>query len=109
MKDLMRALNEWQEREFHIDELRDMGIETEGLDFSDLEHIGLVYTQSLDGEHDIEWEANLKALTLTLLIDGEESKKYFFPSTDSMTQYIDRLWPDELVGQADRVLEEEYE
>ena len=57
-----------------------------GCEFNDLEHIGIAYTTSGDGEHDIQIEVDLVNYKMLSIIDGEIAQEVQF---DSLEQLID--------------------
>ena len=102
MDELKEAIIAWSEEEF-------MGAEGQGPDFADLEHVSLVYTQSLDGEHDFQWEANLIQLTMTLYVDGEPYSFTNFSSPDKMALEFLCLYSGRLIAIADELWKERNE
>ena len=57
-----------------------------GCEFNDLGHVGIAYTTSGDGEHDIQIEVDLIRYSMTSMIDGEVAQVVQF---DSLEQLID--------------------
>ena len=102
MNELMEAIKEWNANEFG-------GAVGQEPDFSDLEHVNLVYTQSLDGEHDFQWEANLILFTMTLYVDGEPYSVTNFSTADEMVMEFGCLYEGRLITLADELWEERDE
>ena len=104
---LMECIKEFLKIEFGVDEY---GTDRPAIepDFTDLEHVPLVYTQSGDGEHDFQWEVNIPAKTLILLIDGGEEIAQDFEYFLDLGNYIKDLEQGELIADADAYYEGIY-
>ena len=46
------------------------------LQYPDLKHIGIAYTNTPDEKHEIQFELNLEDFTATQLVDGKEISHY---------------------------------
>lgn len=104
---LMECIKEFLKIEFGVDEYATDRPAIEP-DFTDLEHVPLVYTQSDDGEHDFQWEVNIPAKTLILLIDGGEEMAQDFECFLDLGNYIKDLEQGELIADADAYYEGIY-
>ena len=96
MNTVMNAINDFMATEYWSGTVAD---------FSDLDHVDLVYTQSLDGEHNFQWYADLNAKELILEIDEVEEIRQDFASYDEMSNYILSLGCGELMTDADAYYE----
>lgn len=95
MNELLSALDDFFAREHNIS----------NWDHSHLEHIDLLYTQSLDGEHDFQWYANAETVQIILQVDWEDAHSIEFDSLEDMAHWLDMLSPGELETIADNYYE----
>lgn len=56
-------------------------------DFTDLEHIGIAYTTTEDGLHDIQVEVNLKGLSIDRYVDGQIINSEKYQSLNDLIEY----------------------
>ena len=82
----------------------------EDVDVSDLSRIAIGYTTTGDGDHDIQWYADLKKVRLFAEIDGKEACTEEYPSLLEMARVFreedsDYIFAD-LVGMAEEWIEE---
>ena len=52
--------------------------------FDDLEHVGLAYTTSGDGKHDIQIEVDLVNYKMVSIIDGRVAQVVLFPNLERL-------------------------
>ena len=57
-----------------------------GANFDDLEHVGIAYTTSGDGEHDIQIEVDLVGYKMVSIIDGKVAQVVQFDSLEQMIE-----------------------
>lgn len=88
-------------KKFYYEEFGDDYAIDDKFDFEDLEHVSLVYTQTLDGLHDIKWEVNIPKKTLTMFLDGEVAISTPFDYYFDLGVYIQNLASGDLITTAD--------
>lgn len=76
-------------------------------DFSDLENIGLAYTTTEDGKHEIQANANLKEMSIDIHLDEDAVLTLNFESLEAMIyDYLIDLDFNELTSIPDEILED---
>ncbi len=63
-------------------------------DFSDLQHVGLMFTTTEDGETQFQWEANVEDFKLDLYINGEPVPwaGMVYQDANDMAEAIEKRW-----------------
>ena len=102
IEDVRRAIIDYCNDEFG----EDHGYEDFGKLFPDEEHIGIAYTTTEDGEHEIQFEINLKEYSWTQYVDGEpvSHESYLEMADNDEDKALDMMKSEMVVGDFDEFI-----